>query len=291
MSHMARKDDLTEVEQAEKRYQRLLEKRDRYNAEGRAVRQERDLLNEKKGTVRKEANALRDKRSQLLTEVREHKAARNDLQKRAKELIQVRRQLRGELKGGVAGQVKRFRDRIAQLEREQETQSLSLDAEARLLENLRGARQELAEVEKIQRDHEDVLQEVGELDTAIDDHFARADVAHEHVVQKSEAAQTLRPAIDEKFDELSRLIAEANRVHELYLKVRERADYYHQRGVEMRKKVITIRRSRRAEAKEGRKLVAKQKAAVEQALDDDEKLDEAVDEALATLRKGGKLEL
>jgi uncharacterized coiled-coil DUF342 family protein len=288
---MARKKDLTEQQQAEQRYQNLIEKRDHFNAEARVVREARDLLNEKKGPVRQQANAIRDRRSQLLREVRDHKAKRNDLQRRAKELIQIKRKLRGRLKGGVEAQVRTHRDQATKLETQQQTQSLSLTEESRVLENLRQARKDLAELEALQRDHESVLGEVGEVDVAIDDHFQRAETEHQEVVTKSEQAQVLRRELDEKLDEVSVLIAEANRIHELFVKVKERADHSHQRAMEMRKEVISIKRSRRQERTEAKALVKQQKAVVREALEDEKKLAEAVDEAIATLRKGEKLEL
>ncbi|MFQ5986242.1 MAG: hypothetical protein ACE5KQ_02655 [Thermoplasmata archaeon] len=288
---MAQKKDLTELQQAERRYQNLIEKRDRFNADARAVREERDLLNKKKGEVRQQVNGLRDDRSRLLKEVREHKAQRDDLQRRAKELIRVKRKLRGRLKGGVEAEVRTRQKQIARLETDQETQSLSLAEESRLLENLRRAREELAELEAVEREHHEVLKEVGELDAAIDDHFEGAEAEHLEVVRISAQAQAGRSELDEKLDELSVLIAEANRIHELFVTVRERADHYHQRAMEMRKEVISIKRTRRREHAEGKVLMKEQKTAVREALEDEEKIDEAVDEALATLRKGGKLEL
>ncbi len=288
---MARKEDLTERQQAERRYQSLVEKRDHFNVEARAVREERDLLNRKKAQVRQQANAIRDRRSRLLKEVRDHKAKRNDLQRRAKELIQIKGKLRGRLKGGVGAQVQNRRDQATKLETQQQTQSLSLTEESHLLENLRRARKELAELEVLQREHESVLREVGDVDVAIDDHFQRAEAEHQEVVAKSEQAQALRRELDEKLDEVSVLVAEANRIHELFVKVRERADHFHQRAMEMRKEIISIKRSRRQERTKAKALVKQQKAVVREALEDEEKLDEAVDEAIATLRKGGKLEL
>ncbi len=288
---MARKEELTELQQAEWRYQHLVEKRDRFNAEARVVREERDLLNKKKGAVRQQTNAIRDRRSRLLKEVREHKGRRNDLQRRAKELIEVKRRLRGRMKGGVQAEVRNRRDQVAKLEMQQETQSLSLPDEARLLESIRRAREELAELEALAREHESVLHEVGELDVAIDDHFQRAETEHREVVEQSARAQALRGELDTKLAEGAILAAEANRLHELFMKVRERADHYHQRAMEMRKEVISVKRSRRQEHTEGRALLKAQKAVVREALEDEAKLDEAVDEALATLKKGDKLEL
>ena len=288
---MARKEELTELQQAERRYQHLVEKRDRFNAEARVVREERDLLNKKKGAVRQQTNVIQDQRSRLLKEVREHKGRRNDLQRRAKELIEVKRRLRGRMKGGVQAEVRNRRDQVAKLETQQETQSLSLPEEARLLESIRRAREELAELEALAREHESVLHEVGELDVAIDEYFQRAETEHREVVEQSAQAQALRRELDTKLAEGAILAAEANRLHELFMKVRERADHYHQRAMEMRKEVISVKRSRRQEHTEGRALLKAQKAVVREALEDEAKLDEAVDEALATLKKGDKLEL
>lgn len=90
---------------------------------------------------------------------------------------------------------------------------------------------------------------------------------------------------------LSLLIAEANKVHEAFLAVKAKADRYHQRAQEMRERVLTMKRARRAEHAESMRAVRAQNASVREALEDDEAVEQALDEALSTLKKDGKLEL
>lgn len=288
---MARKKTLSELQQAEVKYRTLLEKRDTYNAEARSMREERDLLNQHKGELRREMNALRDERSLVLKEVREHKGKRNELQRRAKELIQVKRELRGKLKGGVQEELARLRESIEEMETRQETTSLTLEQEERLLKDLREAYENLDRLQAIERKHREVLEQVGEIDGTIDDLFQRAEAEHQEVVRKSEEAQRLHEQIAEKVEALSLLIAEANKVHEAFKAVKEKADHYHMRAMEMRQKILTVKRSRREEYEEARKVLIEHKKAVKEALEDEEALEKAVEDALSLLKKRGKLEL
>lgn len=288
---MGRKKTLSELQQAEVRFRSLLEKRDGYNAEARAIREQRDLLNLKKGELRSEVNRLRDRRSLLLTEVRQHKDRRNELQGKAKELINVKRKLGGGLKRGIGGELEDRRELVRAMETKQQTASLTLDQEERLLEQLREAQAELDRLEAIAKDHQDVLKEVEELDTTIDGLFQTAEEEHQEVVRKSESVQALRDEIDVKIEGLSLLVAEANKAHETFLSVKQKADHYHQRATEMREKILSVKRSRREEYKESMKALRDHKEAVRKALEDEKAVEKVVDEAISHLRKEGKLEL
>ncbi|MCJ2519689.1 MAG: hypothetical protein LN412_01905 [Candidatus Thermoplasmatota archaeon] len=288
---MGRKKTLGELQLAEVRYRNFLERRDRHNADARAIREERDLLNRKKGEVRQEIVSLRSRRSLILSEVREHKASRNELQGRAKELILVKRKLRGDLKGGLEGELMRQQERMREMDTRQQTTSLTLEEEEKLLSDLRQVRDDVARLETIERDHGEVLQQVVEIDGSIDDLFQQAEAQHRLVLRKSEESQSIMEEIAEKEESHSLLTAEANRVHKAFVSVREKADHYHKKAMELREKLISIKRSRREEYEEGRKGMLEQKEAVKRALEDEEAVEKAVEEALSHLLKKGKLEL
>lgn len=288
---MARRKEADERERAEVRLRYLLEKRDALNDEARSLRKERDRVNAKKAGVLEEYRALRDTHRQRVAAVRAHKARRDELQAEAKKLIRLKRTLKGRLRGGLESGLDRLRQDVARLEREQQTRELSLEAENRLLETLRRRRTELSELETLGREHRDVLERVQELDEAIDARFREADEAHAQVVARSEEVEALFAPLDEKRETLDVLFAESDRLHQAYLKVRERADHYHRRAAELREEVVAVREARRAEASAARQWAADQREAVREALEDDEEWEEAVDEALDHLRKGGKLEL
>lgn len=288
---MPRRKVLSELQRAEVRYRHLLEKRDALNREAAALRGERDLVHGKGAEIREALRPLLESHRALLEEVRSHKARRNDLQARAKELIALKRQLRGRLQGDLGDALARLEEDVARMEREQETRSLSLEEENRLLEALRGARAERAELERIREDHQEVLSQVNDLDVAIDDHFRWADEAHAALVAKSERVQALRAQMGARRDVLRRLDAEGDRLHGAFLAARERADRYHRRAVEMREELLALRRAQQAEDTEGRELLEAQREAVREALEDDAAWEGAVEAALGHLRKGGKLEL
>ncbi len=288
---MGRKRTLSELQIAELKYRNFLEKRDSHNADARIIREERDLLNRKKGDLRRQIRDLRNKRSALLEEVSEHKESRNQLQRQAKELIQIKRQLRGSLKGGVEEELKRQRKGIQDMEARQQTTSLTLEQEERLLTDLRQAHEDLIHLEAVMEEHNDVLKRVGEVDATIDDFFQRAEDEHQAVLGKSGEAQSIRGEIDQLVESLSRLIAEADRVHSAFLSVKEKADHYHERAMELKEQLISVKRNRRQEYKEAAQALLEQKEQVRKALEDEEAMEEATEEALSVLRKKGKLEL
>lgn len=279
------------MERAEVRYRTFLERRDEHNAKARALREERDLLNGRSANLRRELRALRETRSTLLRDVREHKARRNELQARAKELIRAKRELGAQLRGSPEEARARQQDRIARLERRQQTTSLTLQEEGALLEELRQARAALAQLEVTLKKHRKLLHEVGELDATIDGLFHQAEAEHERVLALSEEVMAMKGGVEERDEGLSLLEAEADRMHKAFLAAREKGDRYHARAMEMREAILVLQRARREEAEEARTIMASQRQATRQALEDEEAVETAVEEALSVLRDKRKLEL
>jgi uncharacterized coiled-coil DUF342 family protein len=288
---MVRRKTPRELESAQIKYDSFVQKRDQLNAEANLVRQERDALHEKRRAFMEELTSLKRARSKLLDEMRVHKDQRNGYQAKAKDLIEVKKTLRGRLRGNVEAELKGLRKRIEDLEMKQQTSSLTIPQENALLVELKGHIKGLKDLEQFYKDHQAVLAQVGEIDGQIDDLFRRAEQAHQAVLALSQQAQELQAEVVERVKEASLLIAEANKQHEAYIRLRERADEYHQNAQEMRTKIIAVRRSRREEAMEARRLVQEHKAAVRAALEDEEKSEEAAEKALQSLLKKGRIDL
>jgi uncharacterized coiled-coil DUF342 family protein len=92
-------------------------------------------------------------------------------------------------------------------------------------------------------------------------------------------------------NEVGVLINEANKKHEKYLKIKERADYYHKRAEEMRGKILSIRKEKRKELEEAKKEIRNQNLEVKKALEDEKELDKIAKASVEKLLKEGKLEL
>src|SRR5437870_11292390 len=92
---MVRKKTLSELDQAEIKLQSLLEKRDALNQEAALLRQERDLVHETKREIGAKLRGLKDRRASFAGEARRHREKRDELQAKAKALIEMKRKLRG----------------------------------------------------------------------------------------------------------------------------------------------------------------------------------------------------
>jgi phosphoserine phosphatase len=286
---MPRKRTSSELDIAELKYRNLVDKRNGFNDEARVFREERDALNLQKRELLDEMKALREKRDFLVNEMRLHKARRNELQAKAKELIAAKKSQRKVLRRGLDGNIHSLQERISELERRQETVAMDLKEENQLLEDLKRSRDGLAELAELYAEQESILQGIKGADEAIDELFRQADLEHQMVVEKYTESHEVHEKYVGLVKEVSHLIAAADKKHEEFLKIRERADHYHRRAMEMREKILSIRRERVAEKREARAFIRdrRKKFKKEEMVREEEK----VDEALETLKKGRKITL
>ncbi len=288
---MVRKKEPSELDKAEIKLGSLVERRNLFNDEASARRQERDQLHEQRRILSAEMRKLKDERDAVVRELRIHRAARNELQAKAKDLIDMRRKVRGRSKGNVGSSLATLRREVARIEMEQQTVPMKLSEENELLEQLKLKVREMRELEKVQGVEEQVYKEAKDLDAAIDELFKRADEEHALVVAHSNRANEMHDKVTELVQNLGVVIAEANKKHEEYLDARAKADEVHQKVVEMREKVLTTREAARAEVREARQLLKDQRQIVRRELYDEKKLNEFADKAVEALLKKGKVEI
>ena len=288
---MVRKKVPTELEKAEIKLRDLMDKRDMLNEEANIHRHERDQLHEQKRGLAADLRKLKDERGAFVEEMRAHKAKRNEYQAKAKHLIDLRRQMRGKVKGGVRSDLTTLRREIARIEMDQQTRPMKLSEENELLDDLKAKVREARELEKIKGEEDVVRKDVKELDAKIDELFHRADEEHAHVVALSEKANALHEQVTQLVLNMAVLISEANKKHEEYLEVRAKADEMHQKVMEMRGKVLTTREVARSEQREARQILKDQRRHVREALYDEKKLDEFANKAVEALLKKGRVEI
>src|SRR5437899_3169800 len=128
---MVRKKTLSELDQAEIKLQSLFEKRDALNQEAQLLRQERDLVHEKKREIGAKLRALKDRRASFAGDARRHREKRDELQAKAKALIEMKRKLRGSGTADVGMELRTLKRRVSQMEMRQQTASLTWRAEGR----------------------------------------------------------------------------------------------------------------------------------------------------------------
>lgn len=288
---MVRRKVLSELEKAEIKLQSLIEKRTARNEEANVLRQERDLVHGRKREVGAELRELKKERSALTAEARAHREVRDELQAKAKSLIEVKRKLRGRAHTSVAEEVRALRRRVEEMELRQQTASLSLRDENKLLGAMKAAIARLKELEVLKAEEDQVAKEVRDLDAEITSLFNRADHKHAAAKAVSDRARSLDGRIDEFAATVAALAREGDAKHEAYLAAKAKADEVHAQIVEMRQKVLSVRATRRAERIEARDLLRQQNVAVRRALQDKKKLEETADEALKRLLERGRVEI
>ncbi|HKZ63220.1 MAG TPA: hypothetical protein VJ400_02140 [Thermoplasmata archaeon] len=288
---MVRRKVPSELDKAEIKLGDLISRRDALNDEANLHRRERDQLHEQKRVLASEMRKLKDERDAAVHEMRAHKAKRNELQLKAKGLIEARRKARGKVRDGVATDLAALRREVARIDMDQQTRPMKLSEENELLDELKAKVREMRELEKLKGEEDVVRKDVKELDATIDELFRHADEEHGQVIALSERANAIHEQVTGLVQNLGVLISEANKKHEEYLETRAKADEVHGKVVELRGKVLSTRDAARAEVREARQLLKQHRQDVRKALYDEKKLDEFAEQAVEALLKKGKVEI
>ena len=291
MSTTNKKKKISELESAELKFRALLNKRDEINEQAAAARSERDSLHDKKKELQEPMRTARDKRDAAVAEMRVHKKKRDELQGKAKELIEFKRKLKGTPMGDLKTEIRVIEADIKGMEMRQQTVPVKLTEERELLDKIKARATDLQRLKKILMEQDKVQKEVKNIDASIDAFFRQADKEHEEVVRLSEEQHKFHEEAQVHAKDIGVLAATANKKHEEFLKLREDADAVHQKAMELRGKVIEIKDQKRAEVWEERNAIRDVNLATRKALDDKEKKDKVADEALQILLKKGKIEI
>ena len=288
---MVRKKTFSELEQAEIRLQSLLEKRDALNAEAQLLRKERDLVHEKKREIGGNLRELKDRRAALAADARSHRVKRDELQGKAKALIELKRKLRGTSTSDVGAELRAMKRRVSQMEMRQQTASLTLHEENELLDELKKSMKRLKSLESLKADQDKISKDVRDLDAGITELFEGAEKEHLAAAALSAKARAVHEETLGLSRSVSALIADGNEKHEGYLAARAKADEIHGKVVEMRDKVLSIKGAKRAEAREARDMLREQNRQVRRTLLDPRKLEDSADDALKALLEKGRVEI
>jgi uncharacterized coiled-coil DUF342 family protein len=280
-----------EIDNAEKKFQNLISKRDELKEEAFLIRDDRDLLNKERKNSLDSIKDQRAKRDDFVARIREHKRKRNNYQKQAKELIASKKDKRNKIFKNLGGEIESLKAEIDYLDVQRQTTPMNVHKENEIIDEMRDKKKDLAVKEKQLPEQDELSAEVMTIDEKIDQLFKKADSEHEKLVKLSAEAQDIFDEINKKTGEISHLIKQANAKHEEYMKIIDRSGYFHERAMEMRNKVTSMRRERRSKMVEARKVIKKQNIEVKKALEDQKKLDAAADHAVKLLHKKGKIEM
>ncbi len=285
-------DVMDELRDAEKKFRKLVERRNELNDQARERREERDALNEQKKALVTEMRRLQSERDRLNAEAREWKEKRNEFQRQAKALIESKRRMRKDGQGGgLGGKLRDLEGEVKRLERQQETTSMPIAKENELIKRIAELRKELGAAKVTYSEEAKLLAEVKDIDQKIDELFKMADDSHKRVIELSNAGQTLHDQIGPILDQLKFMDAESDKKHQEYLQLRQDADKHHQEATTLREDVEKLREKRQGIFRERRAIVTDQKQNVRTALFDEVKLEEKAEDDLKALFSSGKITL
>lgn len=281
----------SEVESAERKFEELLQKRNEINDLAKSMRDERDLINEKKHSTIVLVQELKAEKDKLVRDRKGFIEVRNKLQAKAKELIGKKKTRSKKIFADLPSEVRARRAELQMLEMRQQTTPMTIDKERELLDDIRKKSVDLKDMEKQLSEQDGLNLEVKELDGGIDELFKKADEQHANVVQLSNKINELNKRMKSLVDELTSMHNEANKKHELHIKLRARADEYHLKAQEMQQKVIVMKREQNSDEREGRQVIKQSNVETRKFFSDKQTEEKIKDEALEKLKKGGKIEL
>ena len=128
----------SEIKLAEERFQSCVVKRNNFNDEARSIRDERNALHDQRGKIMEEIMKHRDEMKSNTSAKAAHQKVRNTAQEKAKQLISIKQQKRGNKKGGksLKDTVQALNSEILNLERRRETTEMPISKEREVMEKL-----------------------------------------------------------------------------------------------------------------------------------------------------------
>ena len=283
---------ISELEKAEEKFDALISKRNKLNDEGGELRNVRDMLNEQKRKLLDETLEIKKTKDEKAAEMAAHKRARNELNAKAKELIQLKRELHKNAPDSDAyREIERLNREFEFLEMKQQTDTLSVQEENEVIQKMRQNLSERNGLLAVTRKGEEIVGRLEDINRKIDDLFEEAGREHESVTSLYAEVRALGEQMNSKMNEASILIGEADRKHREFTEKRDEADACHHEAMEMRSFILERRKERREKAAESRKAIQNQNFSVRRTLFDEKASEEEADKQLQELMKRGKISL
>ena len=282
---------IDELKSAEEKFQMLVGKRDELNQQALGIRAERDALNDKKMDLRAYLDQLRDMRRKLSEIVGDHKRKRDELQDKAKTLIDMKKKLRSTLDNDVKADLSLKRREMKKLEMDQQTIPMPIVEETEIVKRIKKLYDQISELQGMVKEQKQIQMSVSEINEAIDEAFDLANQEHRKLMVHVSERKEIDERITATMNEIGVVIAAANKKHKEFVETREAADAQHTKAKEMRDKILEMRAVKRAERDEQRQAIDEVNMAVKKELLDKNKLDQAADNSLKQLFSKGKIEL
>ena len=287
----AKKEDVEQLKDSEKKYQSYIGKRNELNDMAKLIREERDMINNSRKDLKEKIDSVKKERDELVSKMRHHKEMRNKFQEEAKKLIEARRKKKGEVFKNLPLRVEELKADVQMLEYRQETVPMRPAEENELIEMIRDKRKEFNRTQKLVEKQKSVEIDITDKDNAIDEFFKKADEEHKLVKKYYDENQKKHDKYMKLVNELSVSISEANKKHEQYVEVRNEAQKIHEKAFEMKSKIISIKGDRRKRWGEAKKAIKDQNIRARKAVLDKDELNKIADKSVDALKKGEKIKL
>ena len=283
----------SEIKLAEERFQSCIVKRNNFNDEARVIRDERNSLHNQRGKIMEEIMKHRDEMKSNTSAKAKHQDIRNKAQEKAKQLISIKQQKRGNKKGAksLKDTVQALHSEILNLERRRETTEMPISKEREVMEKLGILRRSLGEQESELATQEHLNLEVSELDAEIDSEFSKANEEHNAVINLAKLNKKIYKKVSNLMKEASHLSTEADKKHKDFVNIRKKADNQHSKAMEMLEALKLHRKTATEERQARWKVVKDHRKNIKDELYNPKKLESAADDALQQLMSGGKINL
>jgi len=245
------------IEELTKKLPALKEQIDRINVEARECAGKRNGLNEQCKSLRAQILELKNERDKLNAIVKEQKQQRNDTRTKIREKIEESRKLNPEIKALTKKKPSRslqtLQTEFESIEWKIQTTTLSLQEEKKLIGQVKQLETQLnvfRRLDKLNQANIEVRAELKALET-------QRDLCHEKLTTTAEKSQEVHGKMLEKIGELNKLKIEADNLHKLFLRTRERAKPLEEETKEILEQIRLLRREIR-EAEETEKKVSEE---------------------------------
>jgi len=283
--------EVVDLRNLQDKFHGLLDQRNQYNDLGRGARDERDMLNNQRREKSEGIEVHKTKRDELNEKMRVHKDLRNAYQDQAKALIAQKKGKTGAVERSLPLRVRKLRNDVQAAVEQQQTTSLSPKKEKVLVEKIREMWLELKGLEKELEKQKAVAVDLSDTDQTIDAYFAKADEEHAQVAALMKEAQAEHEQFVAGVKEIRALVAESNKKHNEFLAYKAKGDEVHNKAMELREKVMSVRDERKADYDARRKEVSDVNDRARTSVMDPKALERAKDDAFEQLKKGGKISL
>jgi uncharacterized coiled-coil DUF342 family protein len=220
---LTEKQKTNEIEMVTQQVSLLKEQISKINVKIKAQIAERDTLNQKLGKLRQEINQLKTERDGLNENVKTLKQELNRARTKIKQIIEelkAHREKILELKKKTPKKSHRdLKKELEAIEWRIQTSTYDMQTEKRQIETVRQLETQLNLYRKIERHENSVV----ELQSELNKLKETADTNHNTLTERARKSQELHSEIIAKISELKSVKSEADRFHEIYIRLRTQA--------------------------------------------------------------------